>query len=135
MSDMSLDTAELRRIAAAKRRLHRNVSEVSEIFVEQSSEIADTMRDLGGVARHARETTDTVRRIIREHPLMAIGVAFAAGWLVSTTRTRLRQPEREASMTGSLAGLAVQGLMGLAPAILDMVMTEVLTQQRRPDTV
>jgi hypothetical protein len=130
---MSLDIGELRRIAVTRRRLNQNLSEVSEVFARQTTDLTSSLHELGAFASQAGKAASEIRRTIHTHPLAATGAAFAAGWLVSAVRAKPRQPQ-SVSNSGSLAGLLIQGLIGLAPAILEMLMTEVLTRQRRPDT-
>jgi hypothetical protein len=131
---MSLTTAELRRVAAAKRRLQHNISEVSGFLGEQSSQIASTMHDMGGIARQAKGAATAAGEMIRTRPLLAIGGAFVVGWLVSAARTKPRETPAGQFPTGSITGLVAQGLLSFAPAILDVLMTEVLTRKRQPDT-
>ena len=64
-------------IAASSARLEKNASQGSAAALEQAEEIA----------RHARESgqdyLDKASHFVHEHPIQALGIAFASGYVVS----------------------------------------------------
>lgn len=109
---------------------------MAETSREILSQIADTRAHIGSTIA-AIEDKMNPRRVIDEHPLTLVGVAFGAGLLLSTTGatsravTEVREQVREgAGRINSSAGNALDGVfnavVGAAMATITSKMSDLL---------
>lgn len=154
MDSDNMNPGNLRRIAAARKRLKDNIGQLSDEIEQSSREFSAAISGVGNFANQASRTAAGVRSTIREHPLLAIGGAAFAGWMVSRTwggnnrptsipldaYRALRSPAVPAAEFPAgqpeitLKSVLLRGLVTAAPILLDAFMTEVLTPPRRADT-
>lgn len=140
----SSNAAHLRRLAAARSRLKGNIAHLCTGFEKGSQDLTAAISGVGAFASQVTHASAGLRATIHKHPLLSVGGAAAAGWVVArafgphatvSARPESFRDSRALSGETTLKSLLLRGLAGVAPVLLDTLMTEVLTPPQPTDTV